>query len=64
MVGKLYDPAALPAVKNPGTHLVGGRVDPTVCPDLLEKIKISCLTTIRTPARPFSILVSNQRLFA
>jgi hypothetical protein len=47
--GQLHVPAALPPGKSPGTHFIGGWVDPRVGLDYMEKWKFFTLPGLELP---------------
>jgi hypothetical protein len=47
--GQLHAPAALPPGKSPGTHFIGGWVDPTAGLDDMEKWKLFTLPGLELP---------------
>jgi hypothetical protein len=50
--GQLHAPAALAPEKSPGTHFIGGWVDPRAGLDDMEKWKFFTLPGLGTPASP------------
>jgi hypothetical protein len=63
--GQLHGPATLPPGKGPGTHWIGGRVDPRAGLDDVEKRKFLTLPGLELrllvrPARSQFLLSGNQ----